>query len=136
MKETEEHLLFKNTIITFDDPRHVITRKNEIGIEVMCKYQKKSSVSTRFDAHRPAINIVERGFGSFSYQFEFYQTGSFRNLRAPNTYPLEYNVGQAIYMEIEPVNLVQNTEVFLESCVATPYDNPNYPISYPIITNG
>lgn len=57
-------------------------------------------------------------------------------MRAPNTYPLEYNVGQAIYMEIEPVNLVENTEVFLESCVASPFDNPNYPISYPIITNG
>lgn len=89
-----------------------------------------------FDAHRPAVNFTERGFGSFSYQFEFYQSSSFTNMRSANSYPLDYDVGQMIYMEIEPVNLVQNTEVFLESCVATPYDNPNYPISYPIITNG
>lgn len=89
-----------------------------------------------FDAHRPAVNFTERGFGSFSYQFEFYQSINFINMRSPNTYPLDYDVGQLIYMEIEPVNLVQNTEVFLESCVATPYDSPNYPISYPIITNG
>ncbi len=102
----------------------------------MCKYQKKSSITTSFDAHRPAINITERGFGSFSYQFEFYQSGRFRNMRNPSSYPLEYDVGQIIYMEIAPVSVVQNTEVFLESCVATPYDNPNYPISYPIITNG
>ncbi|KAK7124081.1 hypothetical protein R3I93_022249 [Phoxinus phoxinus] len=136
VEETEEHLIFKNTIMTFDNPNHIITRKNEIGIEVMCKYQKKSSITTRFDAHRQAVNFTERGFGSFSYQFEFYQTGSFNNMRSPNTYPLEYNVGQPIYMEIEPVNLVQNTEIFLESCVASPSDNPTYPISYPIITNG
>ncbi|KAI2649291.1 Oncoprotein-induced transcript 3 protein [Labeo rohita] len=136
MEETDEHLLFKNTIVTYDDPNHIITRKNEIEIEVMCKYQKKSSITTMFNAHRPAVNFTERGFGSFSYQFEFFQSGSFRNIREPNSYPLEYSVGQLIYMEIAPVNIVQNTEVFLESCVATPYDNPNYPISYPIITNG
>ncbi|KAK9953614.1 hypothetical protein ABG768_017596 [Culter alburnus] len=136
IEETEEHLLFKNTIVTFDNPNLIITRKNEIEIEVMCKYQKKSSVTTMFDAHRPAVNFTERGFGSFSYQFEFYQSINFINMRSPNTYPLDYDVGQTIYMEIAPVNVVQNTEVFLESCVATPYDNPNYPISYPIITNG
>ncbi|XP_073686421.1 uncharacterized protein [Garra rufa] len=136
MEETDEHLLFKNTIVTYDDPNHIITRKDEIEIEVMCKYQKKSSITTRFDAHRPAVNFTERGFGSFSYEFEFYQSGGFRNIRDPNSYPLEYSVGQSIFMEIAPVNVVQNTEIFLESCVATPYDNPNYPISYPIITNG
>ncbi|XP_051738338.1 deleted in malignant brain tumors 1 protein-like isoform X2 [Ctenopharyngodon idella] len=136
IEETEEHLIFKNTIVTFDNPHDIITRKNEIEIEVMCKYQKKSSITTMFNAHRPAVNFTERGFGTFSYKFEFYQSGSFRNLRSPSTYPLEYNVGQPIYMEIEPVSVVQDTEVFLESCVATPYDNPNYPISYPIITNG
>ncbi|KAF4096106.1 hypothetical protein G5714_023709 [Onychostoma macrolepis] len=136
MEETDEHLLFKNTIVTYDNPNHIITRKNVFEIEVMCKYQKKSSITTRFDAHRPAINITERGFGSFSYQFEFYQSDSFRSIRNSNTYPLEYKVGEKIYMEIAPVNVVQNTEVFLESCVATPYDNPNYPISYPIIRNG
>ncbi|KAK9953613.1 hypothetical protein ABG768_017595 [Culter alburnus] len=136
VEETEEHLLFKNTIVTFDNPNLIITRKNEIEIEVMCKYQKKSSITTMFNAHRPAVNFTERGFGSFSYQFEFFQSINFINMRSPNTYPLEYDVGQTIYMEIAPVNLVQNTEVFLESCVATPFDNPNYPINYPIITNG
>ncbi|XP_042570818.1 integrin beta-like protein E [Cyprinus carpio] len=131
-----KHLSFKNTIVTYDNPNHIITRKNIFEIEVMCKYQKKSSITTRFDAHRPAVNFTERGFGSFSYQFEFYQSGTFRNTRDPSSYPLDYNVGETIYMEIAPVNVIQNTEVFLESCVATPYDNPSYPISYPIITNG
>ncbi|XP_059390483.1 CUB and zona pellucida-like domain-containing protein 1 [Carassius carassius] len=136
IEETDEHISFKNTIVTYDNPNHIITRKNIFEIEVMCKYQKKSSITTRFDAHRPAVNFTERGFGSFSYKFEFYQSGSFINTRNPSSYPLDYNVGDRIYMEIAPVNVIQNTEVFLESCVATPYDNPNYPISYPIITNG
>ncbi|KAL1249044.1 hypothetical protein QQF64_022362 [Cirrhinus molitorella] len=136
IEETDEHVIFKNTIVTFDNPNHIITRKNVFEIEVMCKYQKKSSITTRFDAHRSAVNFTERGFGSFSYQFEFYQSDHFKNIRDPSSYPLEYNVAETIYMEISPLNVMQNTEVFLVSCVASPYDNPNYPISYPIITNG
>lgn len=101
----------------------------------MCKYHKQSSITARFDAHRPAVNISERGFGTFSYQFEFYEAG-FTTKKSPNSYPLEYEVAQTIYVQISPINLVKKTELFLESCSATPYDNPNYPISYPIIKNG
>ncbi|XP_051969881.1 CUB and zona pellucida-like domain-containing protein 1 [Xyrauchen texanus] len=136
IEETDDHLIFKNEILTYDNPNDIITRKHNIEIEVMCKYEKKSSVTLKFDARRPAINFTERGFGSFSYQFDFYQSSSFFNRKSPNSYPLEYDVGDTIYMKIEPVNLVPNTEVFLESCAATPYDNPSYPISYPIIRNG
>ncbi|KAK2869746.1 hypothetical protein Q8A67_024138 [Cirrhinus molitorella] len=136
IEETDEHLIFKNTIVAFENPNDVVTRKDDFEIEVMCKYQKKSSITTKFDAHRPAVNFTEKGFGSFSYQLEFYQSDSFENMQNPSSYPLEYNVGETIYMEIASVNIVQNIEVFLESCVAAPNDDPNYPISYPIITDG
>ncbi|KAI7792546.1 uncharacterized protein LOC130547239 [Triplophysa rosa] len=135
MEETDEHLIFKNEIVTYDDPRDIITRRHEVEIEVMCKYHKQSSITAKFDAHRPAVNITERGFGTFSYQFEFYESG-FTTRKSPNSYPLEYEVGQTIYMQISPINLVKKTELFLESCSAKPYDNPSYPISYPIIANG
>ncbi|XP_051953227.1 CUB and zona pellucida-like domain-containing protein 1 [Xyrauchen texanus] len=136
MEENNDELIFKNQIIAFDDPKDIITRRHEINIEISCKYQNRSNLTLQFDTHRPGINFFEKGFGSFSYQFEFYDSASFYNKRDPNSYPLEYDVGQMIYMQIEPVTPVQNTEVFIESCVATPYDDPNHPISYPIITNG
>ncbi|KAL1257147.1 hypothetical protein QQF64_012692 [Cirrhinus molitorella] len=136
IEESDNELIFKNKIITYDDPRTIITRKDQLEIEILCKYQKRSNVTIEFDTHRPPINISEKGFGTFNYQFEFYASQKFQNSRAPQSYPLEYNVGDKIYMKIEPVTSVLNTEIFLESCVATPYDNPNYPISYPIIKNG
>ncbi|XP_051579969.1 CUB and zona pellucida-like domain-containing protein 1 isoform X2 [Myxocyprinus asiaticus] len=136
MEENNDELIFKNAIVTFDDPKDIITRRHEINIEILCKYQKRSNLTLEFDTHRPAINFFERGFGSFSYQFEFYDSASFYNRRDPNSYPLEFDVGEMIYMQIEPVTPIQNTEVFVESCVATPYDNPKFPISYPIISNG
>ncbi|XP_065114059.1 uncharacterized protein [Paramisgurnus dabryanus] len=136
MKETNDNLIFKNKIISYDDPRDIITRKHELEIEFLCKYRKRSNLTMEFDTRRPGINFTEIGFGAFSYEFEFYQSADFYNEIDPNSYPLEYDLGEMIYMQIEPITPVQNTEIFLESCVATPYDNPNYPISYPIITNG
>ncbi|KTF82630.1 hypothetical protein cypCar_00034345 [Cyprinus carpio] len=136
IEENNNELIFKNKIITFDDPRDIITRKNKLEIEIMCKYQKRTNVTMEFDIHRPPIIISEKGFGTFNYQFEFYASENFHTSRGPESYPLEYDVGDKIYMKIEPVTPVLNTEIFLESCVATPYDNPNYPISYPIIKNG
>lgn len=136
MQENLNELIFKNKITSSDDPRDIITRHHELEIELLCKYQKRSNITVEFDAHRTSINFTERGFGSFSYQFEFYRSEDFYDRIDVNSYPLEYDVGEMIYMKIEPVTSVQNTEIFLESCVATPYDNPNYPITYPIITNG
>lgn len=54
----------------------------------------------------------------------------------PDSYPLEYDMGSRIFMEIEAVTSVNNTELFVESCRATPYDNPNSRPSYSIIENG
>nr|XP_055029607.1 mucin-5AC-like [Misgurnus anguillicaudatus] len=136
IEETNDNLIFKNKIISYDNPSDIITRTHELEIEFMCKYQKRSNLTMEFDTRRPGINFTEIGFGSFSYEFEFYQSANFYNEIDAKSYPLEYDLGEMIYMQIEPITPVQHTEIFLESCVATPYDNPNYPISYPIITNG
>ncbi|CAI5646363.1 unnamed protein product [Oreochromis niloticus] len=39
-------------------------------------------------------------------------------------------------MEIDASSTVNNTEIFVESCRASPYDNPNYHPTYSIIENG
>ncbi|XP_055029609.2 uncharacterized protein [Misgurnus anguillicaudatus] len=136
IEETNEYLIFKNKIISYDNPSDIITRTYELEIDFLCKYRKRSNLTTEFDTRRHGINFTEIGFGSFSYEFEYYDSANFSNVIDPNSYPLEYDLGEMIYMQIEPITPVPNTEIFLESCVATPYDNPNYPISYPIITNG
>lgn len=41
-----------------------------------------------------------------------------------------------VYMEITSTSSVPNTEMFVESCMATPTDNPNDPEHYSIIQNG
>lgn len=101
-----------------------------------CQYPKRGNVTRSFTAHRDNICVWEKGFGRFTYQFEFYPDSNFLIMRDPNSYPLEYYVGNRIYMQIEATSSVDNTELFVESCTAAPYDNPNYQPTYSIIDNG
>ncbi|KAK6294109.1 hypothetical protein J4Q44_G00349390 [Coregonus suidteri] len=136
IEEDDDNLIFKNEITTFDNPNDIITRHHQVEIQFYCQYAKRGNVSLGFTAHRDSVTVVEKGFGTFTYQFEFYQTSQFTNMVDPRDYPLDVVVKQMIYMDIEAVSTVNNTELFVESCRATPYDNPNYHPTYSIIENG
>ncbi|XP_030612291.1 CUB and zona pellucida-like domain-containing protein 1 isoform X2 [Archocentrus centrarchus] len=136
IEEDAENLIFKNEITTVDDSRDLITRKHHLEVEFYCQYPKKGNVSLGFTAHRKSVEVWDKGFGKFTYQFEFYPNNQFQNMIDPNSYPLEYDVGQKIYMEIDASTMVNDTEIFVESCRASPYDNPNYHPIYSIIEDG
>ncbi|XP_023806738.2 ZP domain-containing protein-like [Oryzias latipes] len=136
IEEDDDNLFFKNEITTVDDPSQLITRKHLMEISFYCQYAKKSNMTVGFTAHRKNITVWERGFGTFTYQFEFYPDSQYQAMIDPNSYPLEYELGSKIYMEIEASSSPNNTEMFVESCRASPYDNPNYHSTYTIIDNG
>ncbi|GLD49942.1 uncharacterized protein AKAME5_002963800, partial [Lates japonicus] len=136
IEEDDENLIFKNEITTFDNNRDLITRKHLLEVQFSCQYPKRGNVSLSFTAHRKNVTVWERGFGTFTYEFEFYSDGQYQTLIDPNSYPLEYDLGSRIYMQIEATSSVNNTELFVESCRAAPYDNPNYRPTYSIIENG
>ena len=123
-------------ILSYDDPSGIITRETDVDIEFFCKYPKWGDAVLSFIAHRPSLTFTEKGFGTFTYQFEFFQSQAFTQQKDPNSYPLEFDVGDMMYMQIESITAVPNTELFAESCWATPSDNPHDTISYPIILQG
>ncbi|CAK6981738.1 uncharacterized protein LOC121895289 [Scomber scombrus] len=136
LEEDDDNLIFKNEITTVDDHSDLITRKHLLEVEFYCQYPKRGNVTLGFTAHRKSVTVWEKGFGTFTYQFEFFHTNHFRTMMDPNSYPLEYDVGSRIYIDIEASSSINNTELFVESCWAAPYDNPNYRPTYPIIENG
>ena len=119
-----------------DNPRDLITRKHQLEVQFYCQYPKQGNVSLSFVAHRKDITVWEKGFGTFTYQFEFYPNNQFQTMMDPAAYPLVYDLGKRIYMKIKATSSVNNTELFVESCRAAPYDNPNYHPTYPIFENG
>ncbi|XP_047196003.1 ZP domain-containing protein-like [Hippoglossus stenolepis] len=136
IEEDNENLIFKNEITTVDNPSDLITRKHQMEVQFYCQYPKQGNVSLSFVAHRKNITVWEKGFGTFTYQFEFYPNNQFQTMMDPAAYPLEYDIGNRIYMKIKATSSVNNTELFVESCRAAPYDNPNYQPTYSIFENG
>ncbi|XP_028298538.1 uncharacterized protein LOC114460864 [Gouania willdenowi] len=136
IEEDDDNLIFKNEITTVDDITDLITRKHLLELQFYCQYPKRGNVTLSFTGHRKKTVVWERGFGTFTYQFEFYPDNKFHTMIDPNSYPLEYELGARIYMQIEAQSSVNNTEMFVESCRAAPYDNPSYTPTYSIIENG
>ncbi|KAK5618458.1 hypothetical protein CRENBAI_018023 [Crenichthys baileyi] len=137
IEEDEDNLIFKNEITSTDDaPNTLITRKHLVEARFYCQYPKRGNVTVSFSAHRRNITVWEKGFGTFTYQFEFYQDDQFGAMFDPNSYPLEFDIGNRIYMQIDASSSVNDTVMFVESCRAAPYDNPNYQPTYSIIENG
>ncbi|XP_040184200.1 uncharacterized protein LOC120917168 [Rana temporaria] len=132
-EETEENIVFKNTA-TNHDMSSVITRQNGISIPFNCSFPKKNRVSASFRAHRSDFIFTEAGFGNFTYKIQFFTDSRFVEVNTQS--PLEVILKELLYMEIQVSSSVPNIELFVESCKATPHDNPSDPIFYNIIENG
>ncbi|KAK7151765.1 hypothetical protein R3I94_008192 [Phoxinus phoxinus] len=136
IEEDDQYIIFKNEIFSTDDPKNIITRKHEVEIEFSCRFEKKNNISMEFTARRHTTTITERGFGTLTYRFGLFQTVNYYQEINVISYPPEYDLGEMIYMEIESQSSINNTELFVESCVASPYNDPNSQASYTIIQNG
>ncbi|XP_058485763.1 ZP domain-containing protein-like [Solea solea] len=134
VEEDEDNIIFKNSI-TSADPRAVISRQHDVDIAFSCIYPKRTNLTLGF-RHKNPYAFSEKGFGAFTFTFEFFQTQRFRNQIDANTYPVDVYLKQMMFMQIEATTSIPDTELFVESCKATPYDNPNSRISYTIIENG
>ncbi|XP_051799896.1 CUB and zona pellucida-like domain-containing protein 1 [Acanthochromis polyacanthus] len=136
IKEDDDNLVFTNEITTSEGTNDMITRKNLLEVEFSCKYPKRGNVSQNFSVHRKNITVFEKGMGEFTYTFEFYEDDSYQDMIDPESYPLEVTMESKLFMKIEATSSLDNTELFVESCRASPYDNPNYHKTYSIITDG
>ncbi|XP_053305641.1 uncharacterized protein LOC128467924 [Spea bombifrons] len=134
MEETENDIVFKNQITSFDNAYDVITRKHQVVIPFNCSFPKKTRVSAAFRAEKAVFEFTEAGFGNFTYKFQFYTDNQFTTVQTQ--YPLEVWLRDQLYMEVEVTSSVPNVQLFVESCKATPHDNPNDPVFYGIIDNG
>ncbi|XP_071346017.1 uncharacterized protein [Trachinotus anak] len=134
VEEDEDNIIFKNEI-TSADPTQIISRQHDVEIAFSCVYPKRSNLTLGY-RHKNPYAFTEKGFGAFTFQFEFFDSQLFRKQIDADTYPVDVFLKQMIFMQIEATTSIPNTELFVESCKATPYDNPNSRISYTIIENG
>lgn len=127
-------MIFRNKI-TSADPSEIISRHHDVDIAFSCAFPKETKLTLGF-RHRNPYAFNERGFGAFTFQFEFYESHLFRQQVNASRYPVDVYLKQMMYMQIESTSSIPDTELFVESCKATPYDNPSSPITYAVIENG
>ncbi|XP_016536649.1 CUB and zona pellucida-like domain-containing protein 1 [Poecilia formosa] len=128
VEEDDNNIYFRNEI-TSADPNEVISRQHDVEIAFTCSYPKRTNLTLGF-RHKNPYAFNEKGFGAFTFQFEFFESQRFRKQVDSSSYPVEVYLKQMIFMQIEATSSIPNTELFVESCRATPYDNPNSRISY------
>lgn len=74
--------------------------------------------------------------GSIGYSFNIYTDENFDTAVDPSAFPVEVQLMDKVYLGIKAESSLENVEVFVESCRATPDDNPNNTVNYDMIKNG
>ncbi|KAM4721743.1 uncharacterized protein WCC33_008027 [Rhinophrynus dorsalis] len=136
-EETKDYIVFKNRVTSFLNTTEVITRKHLLAIPFNCSFPKKnrlSSLSNAFLPQKAFYEFTEAGFGNFTYKFQFYTDEQFIDIQTQ--YPLQVWLRDELYMEIQVTSSVPNVQLFVESCRATPHNNPSDPVYYDIIQDG
>ncbi|CAB1342845.1 unnamed protein product, partial [Coregonus sp. 'balchen'] len=106
-----DNLIFRNEITSFDDSSDIITRRHKVEIKFSCIYSKRGKVSLEFLANKILYIFREKGFGKFTYQFEFFHSSRFNTMVDPDSYPVEVDLKELVYMEITSLTSVPNTEI-------------------------
>ncbi|XP_068446683.1 uncharacterized protein [Clinocottus analis] len=131
-----DFLVFKNEINSFVLPSEVIVRRKKVRVDISCQFPKSISISNYFNLHKSDYVFTESSFGSFGYTFEIFTNSNFTTKVAPMAYPVEVKLMDMIYMGIQAQSTLEKVTLFVESCKATPDDNPNNTNSYDILKNG
>uniref|UniRef100_A0A8C5MJ34 ZP domain-containing protein n=1 Tax=Leptobrachium leishanense TaxID=445787 RepID=A0A8C5MJ34_9ANUR len=134
IEETDDSIIFRNQVTSVDSTNDVITRTHQVAIPFSCSFSKVERLSVSFRPQKAIFEFAEAGFGNFTYKFQFYKDDRFITVHTQS--PLELSLKNMMYLEIEVTGSLSNIELFVESCRATPHDNPNDPVFYNIIENG
>lgn len=136
LEDKGDFIVFKNEINSFELPNEVIVRRKTVKIDFSCQFPKAIDISSYYNVHKSDYIFTESNFGSFGYAFEIFRDGNFTQKVEASAYPVEVKLLQTIYMGIQATSELPNVTLFVESCKATPDDNPDNALSYDLIKNG
>ncbi|KAE8297750.1 hypothetical protein D5F01_LYC04391 [Larimichthys crocea] len=108
LEEIGDNLVFENEISSAE-PKQMVSRQDDVEISFSCIFPKRTNLTLGF-RHKNPYAFLEKGFGYFTYQFEFYETELFRKALDPSTYPVEVNLKQMIFMQIEAITTIPTQE--------------------------
>uniref|UniRef100_A0A1A8D1G1 ZP domain-containing protein n=1 Tax=Nothobranchius kadleci TaxID=1051664 RepID=A0A1A8D1G1_NOTKA len=136
LEDKGDYIVFKNEIHSFERPTEVITRRKTVQIDFSCEFPKTVTISSYYNLHQSDYIFTESNFGSFGYTFEIFRDGNFTQKVASDAYPVQVKLMETIYMGIQANSELPSVSLFVESCKATPDENPKNSLFYYLIQNG
>ncbi|KAI1896404.1 hypothetical protein AGOR_G00094430 [Albula goreensis] len=131
------HFIYQNAIQgEIDSHGGVISRERQINLQFCCVYPLSQSISMPISIH-PVESIVKKklraGVGSYHVRMIPYRDPGFHHSFSGSSFELE--VDQRLYIAVE-VNGVDSMQIstVVDSCWATPIDNPAFAIRWDLIT--
>ena len=116
-----------------------ISRLKKVDVPFSCVYPTSQSVSSfGFQLKQVVPKLVkeERGFGNFQVKIDLYSDSTYSRALSGQNYPLEVEVQDRVYFEVNIDTTDPRLKVFAENCSATPTQNRNDPRRYWLIQNG
>ncbi|XP_044057024.1 uncharacterized protein LOC122878364 [Siniperca chuatsi] len=136
VEDKGDFIVFKNEILSYELPTEIVIRRKSVKIDFSCQFPKTISISSYFSLHKSDYIFTESSFGSFGYTFEIFRDSNYTNKVEARAYPVEVKLLEKIFMGIQAESELPNVKLFVESCKATPNENPDNPLSYDLIKNG
>ncbi|XP_054627119.1 uncharacterized protein LOC129178684 [Dunckerocampus dactyliophorus] len=137
MVEDEEHYIyFKNQIQTLRNPEQIVIRRKTVKIGFSCQFPKSASISSNYNVQKSDYIFSDSEVDSFSYSFDVYTNSNFTDKVQPSAYPVQVTFQQTIFMGIKAESQLANVTFFVESCKATPDDNPGNALFYDLVKDG
>ncbi|XP_026176207.1 uncharacterized protein LOC113138184 isoform X2 [Mastacembelus armatus] len=136
LEDKGDVIAFKNEIHSFEVANEIITRRKRVKIGFSCQFPKSISISTYYNLRDSDYIFTESSFGSFGYSFEIFQDNNFTDKVEASAYPVQVHLLDKLYMGIQAKSELSNVTLFVESCKATPDDNPENALSYDLVKNG
>ncbi|KAM7405642.1 hypothetical protein PAMP_000076 [Pampus punctatissimus] len=135
VEDKGDYIYFTNKIISFVLPTEVIIRRTTVDFDFKCKFPTHVAISSVYNVMSDYI-FSESSFSSFTSTFDVYTDNKFTEKVKETDYPVKIKMLEKIYMGIQAITTLQNMELFVESCKATPDDNPENTVFYDLIKHG
>ena len=121
-------MIFHNALIGAADPDSpIIQHKVNLECRIERHHMSDASFLSSLKTHV--------SYGNFSFGLDIFPNAMYSTPYKPDEYPVVVKVGDNLYFAASVVT-VNDLDLFVDSCWATPTADPWYDVSYTLIENG
>ena len=113
----------------------IITREDNIEIRVTCAITSEHLTYAEFQPEVKTLVYYETGYGRFNVSLKMYTDETYMYSFRHIAFPVDVNLNQRLYFQARSWAR-SGTELFLDSCRATPTANPFDEVQYTFIQDG